>query len=359
MLKDICFSCFMSVAPHDRVALFFDHINELCKNLYKVALSYGNKKRNMSNDFSGKTEESNSSLDLDFTIKEALETIKTKDESFRSSQSVLGREVSPSPSAKNHPGLKSSDLQISSSTTSLHRRPYSNKSITDSPNTSLLGERPSSRYHKSSLSNKFPRSLSNSLSSSSKLKKFSRISHSTIKDSELDEFLKTEKLVESEVAKVKVSLQSSSAPRTSGNINRIGVQVKRNLNIKKLDFTRLKPEVNKKNSLQSSRVGPSVDSGRKTIVVRLDSNMKADVSSRSNVSATKKSMSVFSIGQVKKQVPEIPPKKAKLNSEEIVGKHRKFICKQRNKMLSRKFIIEMAFMCWRNAWFQHKLSKLR
>jgi hypothetical protein len=251
--------------PNDRVGLFFAHINEPCISLYKVAFTTPSKKRNLSNDFTGKTEEINSSLELDFTIKEALETLKTKDESFRSSHSALGREISPIPSIKARVDIKSSDLRTSSSTASLHRRPYVNRSVPDSPNTSLLGARPSSRYHNTHM----------------------------LKDNELDEFLKTEKLVENEVATVKVSLQSNLMTRTSTttNLHRGMSQGKRSLNVKKNEHSRSKPELfrEKKVSLISnSRAMPTIsnnrimtnDSSRKNIVVRLDKDQKNIASPR-------------------------------------------------------------------------------
>ncbi|OMJ82730.1 hypothetical protein SteCoe_16496 [Stentor coeruleus] len=339
VLKDICFSCFLSAVPNDRVGLFFAHINEPCISLYKVAFTTPSKKRNSSNDFTGKTEEINSSLELDFTIKEALETLKTKDESFRSSHS-LAREISPIPSIKARVDIKSSDLRTSSSTTSLHRRPYINKSAPDSPNTSILGVRPSSRYHNTHI----------------------------LKDNELDEFLKTEKLVENEVTTVKVSLQSNLTTRTTTNLHRGMSQGKRSLNVKKNEHSRSKPELfrEKKVSLVSnSRAMPTIsnnrtipnDTSRKNIVIRLDKDQR-NITSPHVFSFMSKKPSIVDISDSKKKISETGTgERVKKIREDDIGKHREYIYKQRKKMFSHSFVVEITFRYWKNIWLQYKWNK--
>lgn len=333
VLKDICFSCFLSAIPNDRVGLFFAHINEPCISLYKVAFTTPSKNRNLSNDFTGKTEEINSSLELDFTIKEALETLKTKDESFRSSHSALGREISPIPSIKARVDIKSSDLRTSSSTASLHRRPYVNKSVPDSPNTSLLGARPSSRYHNTHMG----------------------------KDNELDEFLKTEKLVENEVATVKVSLQSNLMTRTSTttNLHRGMSQGKKSLNVKKNEHSRSKPELfrEKKVSLISNSRAMPTDTARKNIVIRLDKDQKNVASPRVFTSVSKKP-SIFDISDSKKKLSETGTgERLKKIRDNAIDRHREYIYKQRNKMFSHSFVVEMTFRYWKSLWLQYKWNK--
>ncbi|OMJ91170.1 hypothetical protein SteCoe_6338 [Stentor coeruleus] len=361
ILKDICFSCFLSAVPNERVGLFFEHINELCKSLYKVPLSWSSKKRNMSNDFSGKTEESNSSLDLDFTIKEALETLRTKDESFRSTHSALGREISPIPPGKSRVELGSSNLRTSSSTSSLHKGPYSNNSVPDSPNTSILGARPSSRYHTSQGSSlKYAKNSSGSMSMTAKVKKISKISQSTMKDSELDEFLQTEKLVESEVATVKVTLQSNSATRSSSNMLRVASQGKKSLGLRKNDYTRTKPDLKEnKVSLVNSRGINSENTARKNVVVRLESGVKNDLTSRISSSVSKKPLCLYAVNDGKKFMQEPSPRKTKKPRDDLLQRHREYICKQRESMFSRKIIMQFAFAYWKNLWMQKKIIASR
>lgn len=311
----------------------------------------------MSNDFSGKTEESNSSLDLDFTIKEALETLRTKDESFRSTHSALGREISPIPPGKSRIEIGSSNLRTSSSTSSLHKNPYSNNSVPDSPNTSILGARPSSRYHTSQGSSlKYAKNSSGSMSMTAKVKKISKISQSTMKDTELDEFLQTEKLVESEVATVKVTLQSNSATRSSSNMLRVSSQGKKNIGLRKNDYTRTKPDLKEnKASLISSR-GLNLDNtARKNVVVRLEPGMKNDLTSRVSLSVSKKPMCLYAKNDGKKFLQEPSPRKVKKISDDMLQKHREYIYKQRESMFSRKIIIQFAFVYWKSLWMQSKL----
>jgi hypothetical protein len=250
---------------------------------YKVQMSKPSRRKHHSNDFSSKREEANSSLDIDNNIKEALETLKSKDESFRSSRSTLSREVSPVPSIKTRMGE-----QVSTSSSNLHRRPFLNKSMPDSPNTSVLGARPSSRYH-----------------------------NPMGKESELDEFLKTERLVENQIVQSKPT--GFRPPSKAGSKNTIS--------IKKIEYSKSKPDLMNYSGKQSIR---GVLHGEKINPAR---NLK-----KISVSLAK------STGQV-------------LRSDLMLKRMKKFFKRKVARLVSPALVVRMVFISWKQDWLFAKLLK--
>ena len=248
---------------------------------YKTSFTTSSRRKHYSNDFSSKREEENSSLGIDNKIKEALETLKSKDESFRSSRSTLSREVSPAPSIKSRSGMRSSD-QVSISSSNLPKRPFVNMSMPDSPNTSVLGARPSSRYH-----------------------------NQTGKESELDEFLKAEKLVENEFVNGK-----NYAPRQpQKNIAR------NTISIKKIEYSKSKPDLMTYKARSEVKVTPRIEKpspGR---------NLKQ-----------------ISVNLMKPQ-----------NKVEILVKRcKRFIKKRIPKIINPRMVVRMVFCVWKQVWFISK-----
>jgi hypothetical protein len=289
LLKDICFSSFLSSAPSDRAYLFFSHINEACKQSYKVDFILGPKRRTISTELSIKNNEDiNSSVDLDLTIKEALETLKTKDESFRSSNGAFSREASPVPSIKSGSGLKSSDVRLMSSASTHYKRPYCNQSVPHSPNSSILADRPNSRY---------------------KIK-------INLKDDELDEFLKTEKMVESE-ATVKVTLQQTSSMKSLPNF-----ELK---NLKQIVSPRLYSSASKKNVVKGS----------------LKSNMNASNNPKIILNNTQSVVS----------------NKMRYINSDLIEKHREYIIKDQTKLFSSTFVLGLIFSSWKSEWEKSRRMK--
>lgn len=252
----------------------------------------GHRRKHHSNDFSAKREEGNSSLDIDNNIKEALETLKSKDESFRSSRSTISREVSPVPVIRSRTGNVAGELKVSVSTSNLQKRPFANKSVPDSPNTSVLGARPNSRYH-----------VTNS------------------KESELDEFLKTEKLVENEIVKVKGNYSAGRSVQKGVGKNTIS--------IKKVEYSKSKPNLN------GHKIPPLRPSdSQKNIVVKLDRNRITSPKHCKKISVT--------LNASKIQVPNSSTK-----SEVLLKKHKKFIKNHIPQLFSKQFVMSIAFMLWK------------
>jgi len=288
--------------PAERLSLFFIHIHEPCLSAYKIGMITGHRRKHHSNDFSVKREEGNSSLEIDMNIKEALETLKSKDESFRSSRSTISREVSPVPSIRSRTGTVNGEMKVSVSSTSLHKRPYVNKSVPDSPNTSVLGARPNSRYH-------IPAS----------------------KESELDEFLKTEKLVESEIFKVKGNYSVGRPVQKSVGKNTIS--------IKKIEYSKSKP------SLNGHKIPPMRPSDtQRNIVVKLDRNKLTSPRNLKKISVT--------LAAGKSQ----PPDPSKI-SENLLKKHKKYIKNHIPQLFSNKFAVSLVFMLWKQDWLSFRMGK--
>lgn len=254
------------------------------------------KHRNISNDFAIRTEENNTSVDLDFTIKEALETLKTKDESFRSTNSAFSREVSPIPSIRSRRNSGSNELRTVASTNSIHRRPYFNKSVPDSPNTSMLA---STRF----------------------------LTSQNFKDSELDEFLLTERLVETEASNGKVTWKGNEA--------------KKGISIKKIEYSKSKPELGEKKNRISRE-------GKRNILVKLDSKQ---ATSARGVHSEKVLQAENALqGFRKKHLDIVQSVKIRKIPEGLIEKHRNFICKKRDKLFSSHFVKHLIFSSWKGEW---------
>ena len=251
---------------------------------YKVSLAQSSHRARHSNDFSSKHEEVSSSLGIDNKIKEALETLKSKDESFRSSRSTLSREVSPAPSMKSRTGMRSSE-QVSMSSSNLHKRPFVNKSMPDSPNTSTLGARPSSRYH-----------------------------NPIGKESELDEFLKTEKLIENEIGRNK--LPNPRPPQRPSTKNTIS--------IKKIEYSKSKPDL-------------------------MAYKARADVKSipRLEKPSPQRNFKQVSVNLMKPQRDRV---------EEMLKRCKRFIKKRVPKIVDRRMVVRMVFVVWKQLWSLSKFT---
>ena len=248
---------------------------------YKVSFTTSSRRKHYSNDFSSKREEVNSSLGIDNNIKEALETLKSKDESFRSSKSTLSREVSPVPSIKSRSGMRLSE-QVSISSSNLPKRPFVNTSMPDSPNTSVLGARPSSRYH-----------------------------NPTGKETELDEFLKAEKLVENEFVASKPYI-----PRLPQKSN-----VKNTISIKKIEYSKSKPDL---------------------MAYKMRSEVK--ITPRLEKPSPNRNLKQISVNLVKPQ-----------NKVDILMKRcKRFIKKRIPKMINPRMVVRMVFCVWKQVWFFSK-----
>ena len=349
LMKEICFTSFLSASPGDRNKLFFKYINEPSQLIYKISFHIGSRRRESGSDFGTKgTEEVNSSIDLDFTIKEALETLKTKDESFRSSHSAFSREVSPVPSIKSRQDHKSSDLRSVGSTSSINRRPYLNKSVPDSPNTSLLAARPSSRY----------------------------MTSQNCKDDELNEFLKTEQLVENEVKTVKVNLHQNSGIKSMANLHqkKNSIQLRKNISIKKIEYSKNKQEFNPSNSQINFSKGATENNGKKTIVIKLgdkETLARKVISPRNNNNLFTKKVHgnlydknppLFEVenavnGLKKRHTEIIQNIKVRKIKDNIIEKHREYIFKDRDRLFSNNFVKMLIFSSWKMEWQKSKSLK--
>ena len=326
LLKEICFSSFLSAVPSDRVQLFFNHINEPSKSVYKTPFIVSMKRRNISNDYLHKgSEEINSSIDLDLTIKEALETLKTKDESFRSSNSGFSREVSPIPSIRSRLDLRP-DSRGPSGSSFYHKRPYLNKSVPDSPNTSVLSGRPSSRHQPIQC----------------------------FKDNELDEFLKTEQMVEKE-ATVTMNLQTSIKSPT-GNLSKGSPIVKIPV-IRRIEFSKSKPELIEKKNLKA-------ENSKKNVLLKIEKkDPKINFSiTKKTLSPNEKNLQSGDLGTTvnsftKKHLDIIQNKKIKKMNPDLIEKHRDFIVNDRSKLFSNAFVLRIIFSCWKIEWEKSKNCK--
>ena len=342
LLKEISFSSFLAAPASDRSVLFFKHIQGPCKLVYKAVLAADLRRRQPSGEFSSRAEETSTSVDLDFTIKEALETIKTKDESFRSTHSAFSREVSPVPSIKSRRDRESIDLRTVASTSSIHRRPYLNKSVPDSPNTSVITAPKLNIYHK-------------------------------FRENELDEFLQTERLVESESSPITVGMSQGINTRSSNTIGRASNEARRGISIKKIEYSKGRTEISEKKIGSSVGRGYAGDSAnRRKIVVRLDVKQqgKSMASPRLAASTNKgrnghdsenglQASQVESavLGFKKKHQEIVQNKKVRKIKENVIEKHREFIYKERCKAFSSNFVLSLIFTGWKMEWQKAKSMK--
>ena len=333
LLKDICFSSFLSQAPNERSSSFFIYISDLSSSIYKTQFLVSHKQRKLSSDFLGKnTEEVNNSLDIDYTIKEALETLKTKDESFRSSHSSLYREISPAPGLKSRSSSKCSELRVASSVGNL-RKPYGNKSVPDSPNTSILGARPSSRYH----------------------------NHQVYKDNELDEFLQTERLVESENVRNKAGYSQNSGNKIILHSSRNSIQLTKAISVKKIEYTKSKNENGLAKRMSTGKALGSEGNFKKSITVRIEkeSNVKSLLSPNATQNKRyEKPENQRKSQTFKKNSESLPASQITKPTGALLEKHRKFIIKDRSTLFSNDFVLSLVFSSWKNNWLRMKKSNL-
>ena len=342
LLKEISSSSFLPAPASDRSSLFFKHIQSASKLIYKTVFTADLRRRQPSGEFFSRAEETSTSVDLDFTIKEALETLKTKDESFRSTHSAFSREMSPVPTIKQRKDTESSDMRTVASMNSIHRRPYLNKSVPDSPNTSVL------TAPKLNINQKF-------------------------RDNELDEFLQTERLVQSEASPVRLGMNQGNGTRSTHNIGRANNDPKRGISIKKIEYSKNRTEGSeKKNGVCNARGYVVEGSNKRGIVVRLDNKEQAKqvASPRLPLSTTKSRNGLVSengmknyqventVVGIKKKHQEIGKNtKTRKIKEDVVEKHREFVCKRRMKGFSCNFVVSIIFAGWKLEWQKNKVMK--